>query len=155
LNSRLPYLLTVLLTASLTGALQAQVFPSGNGIVLTDKTQFDLYVQVGKWQDMRLDASDFRLGALRQLESALLAAGIARRPAHRNYLVCNVQATRTGNQVAYATSSEYWSLESTGVHVLQWQSSNINISTASRFSEGLIANECAASFLAEWQKWNP
>ena len=134
--------------------LQAQVFPRGNGIALTDKNQFDLYVQMNDWRDMAQDVDSFRLATLRQFEERLQAEGIRRRPAHRNFLVCAVQATTSGNQVAYSTTVEYWELESTKVNSLQWQQSGINTVAASRFNEELVAGECATRFLAEWSRWN-
>ena len=149
------HLLPALTIMLLPAIMQAQVFPTGNGIVLSGKTQFDLYVQIGQWQDMRVDASEFRLAALRRWESVLREAGISRRPANRNYVVCSVQAIRTGNQVGYSASVEYWGLESTDVHMLLWQHGAVHITAANRFNEGLIAEQCANSFLSEWQKWNP
>lgn len=135
--------------------LQAQVFPRGNGIALTGKNQFDLYVQVNDWRDMQQDMDSFRLATLRQFEQTLQDEGIRRRPANRNYLVCAVQATRSGNQVAYSTTVEYWELESTKVNSLQWQQGGINTVVTNRFNEELVASECATRFLAEWVRWNP
>lgn len=146
-----PALAALLILAS---PLQAQVFPRGNGIALTDKNQFDLYVQMNDWRDMAQDVDSFRLATLRQFEERLQAEGIRRRPAHRNFLVCAVQATTSGNQVAYSTTVEYWELESTKVNSLQWQQSGINTVAASRFNEELVAGECATRFLAEWSRWN-
>ena len=139
---------------SLTSPLQAQVFPRGNGISLTDKTQFDLYVQVNDWRDMPQEIDSFRLATLRQFEQTLQDEGIRRRPANRNYLVCAVQATRSGNKVAYSTTVEYWELESTKVNSLQWQHSGINTVAADGFNAQLVAGECATRFLAEWSRWN-
>lgn len=134
--------------------LQAQVFPRGNGIALTDETQFDLYVQVNDWRDMPQDVDSFRLATLRQFEQSLLKEGIRRRPANRNYLVCAVQATLSGDEIAYSTTVEYWELESTKVNSLQWQHSSINTVAVDGFNEQLVADECASRFLAEWSRWN-
>ena len=139
----------------LTSTAQAQVFPRGNGLALTGKNQFDLYVQVNDWRDITHDIDSFRLATLRQFEQMLVDEGIRRRPAHRNYLVCAVQATRVDDQIAYSTSVEYWELESTKVNSLQWQHSGISSVAASRFNEQLVASECATRFLAEWSRWNP
>lgn len=146
-----PALATLLILAS---PLQAQVFPRGNGIALTDKTQFDLYVQVNDWRDMPQDVDSFRLATLRQFEQSLLEEGIRRRPANRNYLVCAVHATRSGDEVAYSTTVEYWELESTKVNSLLWQHGGINTVAANGFNEQLVAGECASRFLEEWSRWN-
>lgn len=134
--------------------LQAQVFPRGNGIALTDKTQFDLYVQVNDWREIPQEIDSFRLTTLRQFEQTLQDAGIRRRPANRNYLVCAVHATRSGDEIAYSTAVEYWELGSTNVNSLLWQHSGINTVAAGRFNEQLVASECASRFLAEWSRWN-
>lgn len=139
----------------LSSAAQAQVFPRGNGLALTGKNQFDLYVQVNDWRDIPHETDSFRLATLRQFEQTLQDEGIRRRPANRNYLVCAVQASRSGDQIAYSTSVEYWELESTKVNSLQWQQSGINVVAAARFDEQLVASECATRFLAEWSRWNP
>jgi hypothetical protein len=139
----------------MTSPLHAQVFPRGNGIALSGKTQFDLYVQVSDWNNMTQDIDGFRLATLRQFEQTLQDEGIRRRPANRNLLVCAVQATRSGNQVAYSVSVEYWELESTKVNSLQWQQSSINTIASNRFNEQLVAGECGSRLLAEWSRWNP
>ncbi|MDP3517603.1 MAG: hypothetical protein Q8S94_10600 [Pseudohongiella sp.] len=139
----------------LAAPLHAQVFPRGNGIAFTGKTQFDLYVQVGDWKDMPQVFDSFRLATLQHFEQMLLNEGIRRRPANRNYLVCAVQATRAGNEIAYTTSVEYWELENTKVNSLLWQHSSINTIASTRFDEQLVAGECATRFLAEWSRWNP
>ena len=146
-----PALATLLILAS---PLQAQVFPRGNGIALTGKTQFDLYVQMNDWRDMPQDVDSFRLATLRQFEQSLLEEGIRRRPANRNYLVCAVHATLSGDEVAYSTTVEYWELESTKVNSLQWLHGGINTVAANRFNEQLVAGECTTRFLAEWSRWN-
>jgi len=142
----------LLMTASLS--TQAQVFPRGNGIVLTNKNQFDVYVQVGDWIDMGLDVAEFRLNTLRQFEAGLQAAGITRRSGNRNYLVCQIHATRSANSIAYTASVEVWGLESTEVHVLQWQNTAVHLIASNRFNENLVAEQCAGSFIAEWRRWN-
>lgn len=146
-----PALATLLILAS---PLQAQVFPRGNGIALTGKTQFDMYVQVNDWRDMPQDVDSFRLATLRQFEQSLQEEGIRRRPANRSYLVCAVHATRSGDQIAYSTAVEYWELESTKVNSLQWLQGSINTVAANRFNEQLVAGECSTRFLAEWSRWN-
>ncbi len=135
--------------------LHAQVFPRGNGIAFTGKTQFDMYVQIGDWKDMPQDLDSFRLTTLQQFEQTLLNEGIRRRSANRNYLVCAVQATRSGNAIAYTTSVEYWELENTKVNSLLWQHSSINTIASNRFNEQLVVGECSTRILAEWSRWNP
>ncbi|MDO8909757.1 MAG: hypothetical protein Q7W55_14800 [Pseudohongiella sp.] len=147
----LPAVASLLLIAS---PLHAQVFPRGNGIALTGKTQFDLYVQVSDWKDMPHNIDSFRLATLQQFEQTLQSQGIRRRPANRNYLVCALQATHFGDQVAYNVSVEYWELESTKVNTLQWQQSGISTVAGNLFSEQLVADECATRFLGEWSRWN-
>lgn len=144
-----PALATLLILAA---PLQAQVFPRGNGIALTGKTQFDLYVQVNDWRDMPQDVDSFRLATLRQFEQSLQELGIRRRPANRSYLVCAVHATRSGDQIAYSTAVEYWELESIKVNSLQWQHSGINTVVANGFKEQLVAGECVTRFMAEWSR---
>ena len=141
---------TLLITVA---PLQAQVFPRGNGISLTDKDQFDMYVQINDWQDMRENLDSFRLTTLRQFEQNLQEQGIRRRPG-RSYLVCNVQAVRNRNQIAYNTTIEYWELESTKVNWLQWAQSGLNVIAANRFDEALVAEECSSRFMTEWTRWN-
>jgi hypothetical protein len=142
----------VMMSVSLTTL--AQVFPRGNGIVLTDKNQFDVYVQIGDWKNMGLDSAEFRLNTLRQFETDLQTAGINRRSGNRNYLVCQIHATRSGDNIAYTASVEVWGLESTDVHVLQWQHSFINLVASNRFNENLVAEQCAGGFVEEWHRWN-
>jgi hypothetical protein len=149
------YLPALLVLLFMSSSLHAQVFPRGNGIALSGKTQFDLYVQVSDWNDMPQDIDSFRLATLRQFEQTLQNEGIRRRPANRNLLVCAVQAARSANQVAYNVNVEYWELESTKVNSLQWQQSSINTVASNRFNEQLVAGECASRFLAEWSRWNP
>lgn len=154
MNNRAHFIVIALMAWLVASPLQAQVFPGGNGIALSDKQQFDLYIQVNDWHDMTLDIDEFRLATLREFEQLLQDKGIRRRPANRNYLVCAVQATRAGNQVAYATSVEYWELESTKVNSLQWQQGSIGTIAARRFDASAVASECAGRFLDEWSKWN-
>lgn len=94
------------------------------------------------------------LATLRQFERSLLEEGIRRRPANRNYLVCAVHATRSGDEVAYSTTVEYWELESTKVNSLLWQHGGINTVAANGFNEQLVAGECVTRFMAEWSRWN-
>lgn len=146
-----PTVAALLLVAS---PLQAQVFPRGNGISLTDKDTFDMYVQINDWRDMRQDMDSFRLTTLRMFEQDLQEQGIRRRPG-RSLLVCNVQAVRNRSQIFYNTTIEYWELESTKVNWLQWAQSGLNIIAANKFNEALVAEECASRFVAEWNRWNP
>lgn len=83
------------------------------------------------------------LATLRQFERSLLEEGIRRRPANRNYLVCAVHATRSGDEVAYSTTVEYWELESTTVNSLLWQHGGINTVAANGFNERLVARDSA------------
>ena len=133
----------------------AQVFPRGNGLSLAGLNQFDMYVQIQQWDAVDSDAGSFRLQTLQKMENEFKAAGIHRRPARRDYLVCNLQASRDGNQIAYNGSLEYWLLASSDVHKLMWQNSQLALISANRFDEDRIASQCAGLFVTEWQQWNP
>lgn len=142
-------------TIILSGQVQAQVFPRGNAMALADISQFDMYVQIQNWENLRSDAGEFRLETLQQLAKELKTAGIVRRPARRDYLVCNLQATRDGNRIAYSASLQYWLMASTGAHKLLWEDSHITIVGDQDFTAERIASECAALIVDEWQRWNP
>jgi hypothetical protein len=133
----------------------AQVFPRGNGLSLAGLNQFDMYVQIQQWDGMESDAGSFRLGTLQKLAGEFKAAGIRRRPARRDYLVCNLQASRDGNRIAYNVSLEYWLMASTDVHKLMWQNSQLSLINANRLDEDRVASECARLLVNEWQQWNP
>ena len=85
----------------------------------------------------------------------MTAAGVRRRAANRNYLVCSVQATLADSFVAYTATLEYWGLRSTDVHTLLWENGAISISPQADFDAELVATECADYFIEEWSKWNP
>lgn len=135
--------------------LNAQVFPRGNGLSLSGVTQFDFYVQVSNWQGLPADPFEFRLQTQQLFEDKVTAAGVRRRAANRNYLVCNVQAARADGFVAYTATLEYWSLRSTDVHTLLWENGAISTAPVAEFNADLVATECAEYFVEEWSKWNP
>lgn len=152
LKSLLSMVICVLVLAS---DATAQVFPRGNGLSLAGLNQFDMYVQIQQWDGVGSDAGNFRLETLQKMEDEFKAAGIRRRPARRDYLVCNLQASRDGNRIAYNVSLEYWLMASTDVHKLMWQNSQLSLISASRFDESRVALECARLLVNEWQQWNP
>ncbi|ALO46675.1 hypothetical protein [Pseudohongiella spirulinae] len=133
----------------------AQVFPRGNGLSLAGLDQFDMYVQIQQWEAMDGDEGSFRLETLQKLENEFKSAGIRRRSAGRDYLVCNLQASRDGNRIAYNVSVEYWLLASTDVNKLMWQNSRMSLVSANRFDIDSVASECVGLFITEWQQWNP
>lgn len=134
--------------------VQAQVFPRGNGVSLTDLYQTDLYVNVSDWIDMPDEAATFRLDTQRALERELSSAGITRQPSGRHYLVCNVQALTDGTRVTYTAAAELWNLRSTGVHTLLWKDGALASVEQERFNADAVAGDCARYFLAEWSRWN-
>ena len=147
-------LLAALLACSMLGNAQSQVFPEGNGIAFANVSQFDLYVEVNRWHGMAGDATSFRLDTQRLLEASLREIGASRRPASRHHLVCRLQARLDGEQVSYSSTLEYWGMQSTDVHSLLWRQGDVHVSTAIGFTPGLIADQCAGYFQAEWSKWN-
>lgn len=132
----------------------AQVFPPGNGIVLSDKHRFDQYVEIRDWQNIDLEQSEFRLSTQREFESALKSVGVRRQPSSVDYLVCSIQAISDDTQVAYALALEYWEKHSTDVHVLQWKSDGMSFLAKAAFTPDLVAEQCASYFSEEWMKWN-
>lgn len=146
---------SLLSTVILSGQVQAQVFPRGNAMALAGISQFDMYVQIQNWENLSSDAGEFRLETLQQLAKELKTAGIIRRPARRDYLVCSLQATRDGNRTAYSASLQYWLMASTGAHKLMWENSHIAIVADRDFTANRIASECAGLIVDEWQRWNP
>ena len=145
----------LMLSLLLPWSLQAQVFPRGNGIVLGNINQLDLYVDVSRLTEIPgADPVEFRLGSQRLLEESLAARGISRRPSNRLYLVCSVEATEAGAQLAYATNVELWERQSTDVHSLLWRRSAIATIDAGQFRAELLAATCADQFLGEWSRWN-
>lgn len=146
---------TLMLSLLLPWSLQAQVFPRGNGIVLSDINQLDLYVDVSRLLEIPgTDPVGFRLGSQRLLEENLSSIGISRRPSNRLHLVCGVEATKAGALLAYATSVELWERQSTGVHSLLWRSNTIDAVEPGQFNAELLAATCADQFLSEWSRWN-
>ncbi|MDX1490222.1 MAG: hypothetical protein R3332_02975 [Pseudohongiellaceae bacterium] len=147
-------LATVLALLLVSVSAQAQVFPRGNGIAFTDVERFDAYVNIVDWSEMDADRQQFRLNAQKIFEQGMADVGAPRRVASSDYLVCEVQATRDGRRVAYATSVQFWNMTPVGVHGLQWESSKIGLVSSRSFDEELVASQCVDLFTAEWQKWN-
>lgn len=148
-------LVFLLLTLMIPGHSRAQVFPRGNSISLADVTDFDLYVRIGNWAGMPGDPSEFRFNTQQLFEKKLVSAGISRKAANRNHLVCEVQATMTDDRVSYTTTLEYWLRNSTGVHTLLWKNGSIATTTRDQFNTEFLATECANHFVDEWSRWNP
>jgi len=145
-------LTTLLLLA--TGAAYGQVFPRGNGISLAGLDRVDIFVRVANWDGLDEDPQEFRLDAQRRLVRALDRLGVTNRPSRTDQLICNVHAQQEGNQVVYATRLEYWALNSTDVHVLQWEQESIASARSNRFNARQVASTCADFFSEEWRKWN-
>lgn len=155
-KARLQAVMTSLLLLMLSGYSGAQVFPGGNGLSLSGLRQFDLHVQIAGWQDMAVDAADFRLLAQREFESRLKSAGVRRQPASRDYLVCKIRALHTDDSsVAYTATLEYWGLRSTDVHTLLWENGALDTVAAADFDAAVVAGKCADAFVDEWSRWNP
>jgi hypothetical protein len=149
---KLTFLLGLLLVCS---SLQAQVFPRGNSIALTDVKRFDAYVEVLGWDGVELDRGEFRLNAQEIFEQGMEDAGAPRRVASSNYLVCRVQAKQEKRTVAYTSSIQYWSMTPIGVNALLWENGAIGMASSREFDEALVASQCVDLFTEEWQKWNP
>lgn len=135
-------------------AVQAQVFPRGNGTALTGLHQADIYVNVSDWVDMPREPATFRLDTQRVFEQELISSGISRRSADRHYLVCNVQAMANGTHVTYTATVELWNLRSTDVHTLLWKDGALASVEQEHFGADAVAGDCARSFLTEWNRWN-
>ena len=138
-----------------TGHSQAQVFPRGTGLALEGIRQFDVYAEVSDWIGMAGDPKEFRLNVQRGFEAGLESAGVSRRVAARDYLICRVQATVAGELVAYTSRVEYWGNTPVGVHALLWENGSIATVPQAQFNEELVATQCANYFAEEWRKWNP
>jgi hypothetical protein len=133
----------------------AQVFPRGNGISLTGIRDFDVYVDVSQWTDMPGERTEFRMNTQAVFEEALQEAGLRLRPAVRDYLICKVQATRTGRDVAYVATLQFWEIDSIDLNRLLWERGNVAVVSQRDFSEERIAQECAAYLIQEWRLHNP
>ena len=133
----------------------AQVFPRGNGISLTGIRNFDVYVDVSQWTDMTQERGEFRMNTQAVFEEALQEAGVSLRPAVREYLICKVQATGSGRNVAYAATLQFWEIDSIDLNRLLWECGNVAVVSQGDFSEERIAAECAQYFVDEWRIHNP
>lgn len=133
----------------------AQVFPRGNGISLTGIRNFDVYVDVSQWTDMEQERGEFRMNTQAVFEEALQEAGVSLRPAVRDYLICKVQATGSGRNVAYVATLQFWEIDSIDLNRLQWERGNVAVVAQRDFSEERIAAECAQYFVDEWRLHNP
>jgi len=133
----------------------AQVFPRGNGISLTGIRDFDVYVDVSQWSEMSGERTQFRMNTQAIFEEALQEAGLRLRPAVREYLICKVQATRSGRDVAYVATLQFWEIDSIDLNRLLWERGNVAVVSQREFSEERIAQECAGYFLDEWRLHNP
>lgn len=155
-RSRLFSTLAVLLLPLLIIAgANAQVFPRGNGISLTGIRNFDVYVDVSQWTDMEQERGEFRMNTQAVFEEALQEAGVSLRPAVREYLICKVQATGSGRNVAYAATLQFWEIDSIDLNRLLWERGNLAVVAQRDFSEERIAAECARYFVDEWRLHNP
>jgi len=133
----------------------AQVFPRGNGISLTGVRNFDVYVDVSQWTDMEQERGAFRMNTQAVFEEALQEAGVTLRPSVREYLICKVQATGSGRNVAYAATLQFWEIDSIDLNRLLWERGNVAVVSQRDFSEARIAAECAQYFVDEWRTHNP
>lgn len=134
---------------------QAQVFPRGNGISLSEGEPFDIYVELQDWEGMPEDKQEFRLKLQKLFVAGVEAVGAPRRVATRHSLICRVQATLSDDVVAYTSSVEFWDVTPVGVHTMLWQNGGIGITQKSQFNEQMLATQCLTYFTDEWSKWNP
>jgi hypothetical protein len=148
-------LTALLLSFVFVSSAFAQVFPRGNGISLTGIRDFDVYVDVNQWTDMTGERTEFRINTQAVFEEALQEAGLRLRPAVREYLICKVQATRSGRDVAYVATLQFWEIDSIDLNRLLWERGNVAVVSQRDFSEERIAQECAGYFLEEWRLHNP
>ncbi len=148
-------LTALLLSFVFVSSAFAQVFPRGNGISLTGIRDFDVYVDVSQWSDMPDERTEFRINTQAVFEEALQEAGLRLRPAVREYLICKVQATRSGRDVAYVATLQFWEIDSIDLNRLLWERGNVAVVSQRDFSEERIAQECAGYFLEEWRLHNP
>jgi len=133
----------------------AQVFPRGNGISLTGVRNFDVYVDVSQWTDMEQERGAFRMNTQAIFEAALQDVGVMLRPSVREYLICKVQATGSGRNVAYALTLQFWEIDSIDLNRLLWERGNVAVVAQRDFIEERIAAECARYFSEEWRTHNP
>ncbi|MDO8272382.1 MAG: hypothetical protein Q7U82_10785 [Gammaproteobacteria bacterium] len=152
---RCAVLFSLLLSVVVSGHSQAQVYPRGNGLALDGITQFDVYAEVTDWVGLAGDPKEFRLNMQKLFEAGLESAGVYRRVAARDSLICRVQATVAGDLVAYTSRVEYWGNTPVGVHALLWENGTIATVSQNQFNEELVANQCVSYFTEEWLKWNP
>lgn len=145
----------VLLSLVFVTPSSAQVFPRGNGISLTGVRNFDVYVDVSQWTDMEQERGEFRMNTQAVFEEALQEAGVSLRPAVREYLICKVQATGSGRNVAYAATLQFWEIDSIDLNRLLWERGNVAVVSQRDFTEERIAAECAQHFVDEWRVHNP
>ncbi len=133
----------------------AQVFPRGNGISLTGIRDFDVYVDVSQWTEMPGERTEFRMNTQAIFEESLQQAGLRLRPAVREYLICKVQATRSGRDVAYVATLQFWEIDSIDLNRLLWERGNVAVVSSGDFTEERIAAECSQHFIDEWRIHNP
>ena len=152
---RCAVLFSLLLSVVVSGHSQAQVYPRGNGLALDGITQFDVYAEVTDWVGLAGDSKEFRLNMQKLFEAGLESAGVYRRVAARDSLICRVQATVAGDLVAYTSRVEYWGNTPVGVHALLWENGTIATVSQGQFNEELVASQCVSYFSEEWLKWNP
>jgi hypothetical protein len=133
----------------------AQVFPRGNGISLTGIRDFDVYVDVSQWTEMPGERTEFRMNTQTIFEESLQQAGLRLRPAVREYLICKVQATRSGRDVAYVATLQFWEIDSIDLNRLLWERGNVAVVSSRDFTEERIAAECSQHFIDEWRIHNP
>jgi hypothetical protein len=133
----------------------AQVFPRGNGISLTGIRDFDVYVDVSQWTEMPGERTEFRMNTQAIFEESLQQAGLRLRPAVREYLICKVQATRSGRDVAYVATLQFWEIDSIDLNRLLWERGNVAVVSSRDFTEERIAAECSQHFIDEWRIHNP
>ncbi len=150
---RLVLLGALLCSVLMTMQSQAQVFPRGNGISLSEGEPFDIYVEIPDWNGMPEDRQEFRLKLQKLFVAGVEAAGAPRRVATRNSLICRVQASLSDDLVAYTSSVEYWDITPVGVHTMLWENGGIGITAKKQFDEEMLANQCLKYFTDEWVKW--
>ena len=131
------------------------VFPDANGEALAGVTAVDAYFNTTAWIEVEADEDLFQSNAQSAFELGLRRDGVIVDPSAPNYLFCEIMAAQREEIVLYAYSVQYYTFESSGVHVLTWNAGGLATRGSSLFTDEEVAGDCVDLFANEWLKWNP
>ena len=115
----------------------------------------DARTPVPNWLNVEDDRDLFQSNAQSAFELGLRRDGVIVDPSAPNYLFCQIMAAQRGEIVSYAYSVQYYTFESSGVHVLTWNAGGLATRGSSLFTDEEVAGDCVDLFANEWLKWNP